>query len=245
MKGFTRNKKFIPITDYKKKSTLVNVSKHVEGIRLKRTKGLAPSFQLRDATVKNRVNHNLDILERFYIEKDVSLADRAHAIHVIQKETGLNPRMFGNTDGDVLRGIRHIRSKVNKQRKKRTVLQKNAGDIDWGFDLTDFEPEGFQKVLKNLEMPQEFVRTWHEADPELNLERQGRGFVWEGEGIMIETKNNPITGEYGNPKQREPEKDYAGYIGITGQPEQVKIAVKLIKMFGTSQDESPKRREFI
>ena len=62
---------------------------------------------------------------------------------------------------------------------------------------------------------------------------------------MIETKNNPITGEYGNPKQREPEKDYAGYIGITGQPEQVKIAVKLIKMFGTSQDESPKRREFI
>jgi len=130
------------------------------------------------------------------------------------------------------------------QRKKRTVLQKNAGDIDWGFDLTDFEPEGFQKILKQLGIPQEYVRTWHEPD-DFNKERQGRGFVWEGEGIIIETKNNPITGQYGNPKQREPEKNYAGYIGITGQPDQVKNAVKLIKKFGSAKDESPNSRDFI
>ncbi len=238
MKGFMKNKQFHPITDYKKKSSHNQDTKQSTGIRLKRTIGRLKS-------VNERVNKNLDLLERFYLEKDVSLSDRENAIAMIKKDTGMNPRMFGNTDGDVLRGIRHIRSTVNKQRKKRTVLQKNAGDIDWGFDLTDFEPDGFQKVLKNLGMPQEFVRTWHEADPELNLERQGRGFVWEGEGIMIETKNNPITGQYGNPKQREPEKDYAGYIGITGQPEQVKIAVKLIKMFGSTKDESPNSRDFI
>jgi len=238
LKGFTKNNQFHPITDYKKKSSPKQVTKQSTGIRLKRTIGRLKS-------VNERVNKNLDLLERFYLEKDVSLSDRENAIAMIKKDTGMNPRMFGNTDGDVLRGIRHIRSKVNKERKKRTVLQKNEGDIDWGFDLTDFEPDGFQKVLKELGMPQEFARTWHEAEPKLGLERQGRGFVWEREGIMIETKNNPITGEYGNPRQREPEKDYAGYIGITGQPEQVKMAVKLIKKFGSSQDESPKRREFI
>ena len=237
MKGFTRDHKFVPMTDYKKVRKSRDTKTKTQGIIIER--------KARDASVKDRVNINLDLLERYYIEKDVSLAQRAHAIRDIKRQTGLDPRMFGNTDGDVLKGIRHIRSKINKERRKRTVLQKNAGDIDWGFDTTDFEPDGFQKILKNLGIPQEFARTWHEAEPKLGLERQGRGFVWEGEGIMIETKNNPITGEYGNPKQREPEKDYAGYIGITGQPEQVKIAVKLIKMFGTSKDESPKKREFI
>jgi len=237
LKGFTKNNQFHPITDYKKKSSPNKITKQSTGIRLKRTIGRLKS-------VNERVNKNLDLLERFYLEKDVSLSDRENAIAMIKKDTGMNPRMFGNTDGDVLRGIRHIRSKVNKERKKRTVLQKNAGDIDWGFDLTDFEPDGFQKVLKQLGIPQEYVRTWHEPD-DINKERQGRGFVWEGEGIIIETKNNPITGQYGNPKQREPEKNYAGYIGITGQPDQVKNAVKLIKKFGSAKDESPNSRDFI
>ncbi len=235
MKGFMKDNQFHPITDKKKPTP--HLSKHVEGIRLKRTIHRLKSKH-------ERVNKNLDLLERFYIKKDVTLSERENAIAMIKKDTGMNPRMFGNTEGDVLRGIRHIRAKVNSERKKRTMLKKNVGDIDWGFDLTDFEPDGFQKVLKELGMPQEFVRTWHEPD-EFNTERQGRGFVWEGEGIMIETKNNPITGQYGNPKQREPEKDYAGYIGITGQPDQVKMAVKLIKKFGDAKDESPRSRNFI
>jgi len=140
----------------------------------------------------------------------------------------------------------HLKKHVEGIRLKRTELQNRPENfLEWGFDLTDFEPNTFQKMLKELGMPQEYVRTWHEADPDLNLERQGRGFVWQTEGLLIETKNNPITGEYGNPKQREPEKDYAGYIGIEGTPEQVKEAVKLIKKYSGNKDESPNRREFI
>lgn len=125
-------------------------------------------------------------------------------------------------------------------------LKSKTGITQWGFDLTDFKPNTFEKVLKELGIPQEFTRTYHEADPELKLERQGRGFVWEGEGILIETKNNPISGEYGTEGRREPEMNYAGYIGITGQPEQVKKAVQLIKKNTTyRKGESPNEREFI
>ncbi len=129
-------------------------------------------------------------------------------------------------------------------RLKRTVSKHSSPHLEWGFDLTDFEPNGFQKVLKGLGIPQEYVRSWHEPDETIK-ERQGRGFVWEGEGIMIETKNNPITGQYGTERMREPEKDYASYIGISGQPDQVKKAVELIKKYGDAKDESPNRRDFI
>ena len=109
---------------------------------------------------------------------------------------------------------------------------------NWGFDLTNFQPNTFQKILKDLGIPKEYQRSYHENG-------DGRGFIWEGEGIMIETKNNPITGEYGTQGMREPEKDYAGYIGITGEPDQVDMAVKLIKKYGGSKDESPNKRSFI
>jgi len=73
-----------------------------------------------------------------------------------------------------------------------------------------------------------------------------RGFVWHGEGIEITTGNNPITGQYSNPNMREPEVNYASYIGITGLPDQVKMAVKLIKKHSSViKDESKNRRDFI
>jgi hypothetical protein len=124
-------------------------------------------------------------------------------------------------------------------------LKSTSSQLQWGFDLTDFKPNAFGKVLKELGIPQEYVRTYHEPD-ETRKERVGRGFVWEGEGIKIETKNNPITGQYGTEGQREPEINYAGYIGITGLPDQVKKAVQLIKK-NTSfrKGESPNERQFI
>ncbi len=137
-----------------------------------------------------------------------------------------------------------FRFKREGERKARS-LKSTSSKLQWGFDLTDFKPDGFQKVLKELGIPQEYVRSWHEPDETRN-ERVGRGFVWEGEGIMIETKNNPITGQYGTERMREPETNYAGYIGITGLPDQVKNAVKLIKKNTTyRKGESPNEREFI
>jgi len=146
------------------------------------------------------------------------------------------------------KGTRKSRDQQTKNkgiRLKRAVSKQSSSDLQWGFDLTDFEPDGFQKVLKGLGIPQEYVRSWHEPDEIFKEERQGRGFVWEGEGIMIETKNNPITGQYGTERMREPEKDYASYIGITGVPDQVKKAVGLIKKYGDAKGESPLTRDFI
>ncbi len=148
------------------------------------------------------------------------------------------------------KGVRKSRDQKEKTEGIRLArtrsLKSSSSELQWGFDLTDFKPDGFQKVLKELGIPQEYARTWHEADPEINLERQGRGFVWEGEGILIETKNNPITGQYGTERMREPEINYAGYIGITGLPDQVKNAVKLIKKNTTyRKNESPNEREYI
>jgi len=143
MKGFTRDNKFVPMTDYKK---VTRKSRDPEvktiGVRMKREKSLPVSFQHRDASVKNRVNINLDVLERYYIKKDVSLAERAFAVREIKRLTGLDPRMFGNTDADVLKGIRHIRSKVNSVRKK---IDQHIAERD--SDLSIEKINNFQKLL--------------------------------------------------------------------------------------------------
>ena len=71
-----------------------------------------------------------------------------------------------------------------------------------GFDLTDFKPKGYQKVLKALKIK-----------PKAQLDRNESGWEWKGNGIMIVTGNNPITGEYaGGAVRRKNEKNYASYI---------------------------------
>ena len=232
MKGFTRNKKFIPMTDYKK----VRKSRDPEA----KTHGIIVQRKARDASVRDRVNVNLDLLERFYIEKDVSLAERAHAIRDVKRQTGLDPRMFGNTDGDVLKGIRHIRSKVNTTRKQKTLP---VGMKQWGFELTDFEPNSFEKILTNLGIKEGNVT---DKLISVNEKMVRTGFIWSGDGITIITSNNPITGEYNQPERRPPEIGYAGYIGVQGESAKVDRAVKLIRdHIGIGTEESPNKREFI
>ena len=54
-----------------------------------------------------------------------------------------------------------------------------------GFDLTDFKRNGFKQLLKALKIR-----------PNAELDRNGSGWEWKGNGILIVTGNNPITGEY-------------------------------------------------
>ena len=65
-----------------------------------------------------------------------------------------------------------------------------------GFDLTDFDRGGYQKVLKGLRIP-----------PKASLNPDMSGWVWKGNGITIVTANNPITGDYYTGRRRN-EKDY-------------------------------------
>ncbi len=57
-----------------------------------------------------------------------------------------------------------------------------------GFDLTDFKPGGYKKVLKALGIP---MRS--------KIGNPDKGFQWKGRGILIVTGNDPIT--VGTPAQ--------------------------------------------
>ena len=108
-----------------------------------------------------------------------------------------------------------------------------------GFDLTDFKRNGFKQVLKALKIK-----------PKAELSRNELGWEWKGNGILIVTGNNPITGEYysgPNAKyKRKNEKDYASYMGVEGKPELVQQAVELIHKWASYiKNEDPKRRSYI
>ena len=114
-----------------------------------------------------------------------------------------------------------------------------------GFDLTDFRSErDFKKILKDLKIKPTAIR----GDDAPG--RKQSGWVWKGNGIMIVTGNNPITGEFysqtdGKPS-RKSEKGYASYMGVEGNAKQVELAVDLIKKHASYiKNESPGRRTYI
>ena len=109
-----------------------------------------------------------------------------------------------------------------------------------GFDLTDFKPGGFKKVLRALGIPT-IAKGSHTGGSDFS-----NGFYFRNKDIIIITGNNPITGKYRN-ANRSPEKNYASYIGIeTKTREDMDRVVKLIKQ-NTSyrKGESRGRRDFI
>ena len=75
----------------------------------------------------------------------------------------------------------------------------------------------------------------------------GKSFFWRNKDIIIITGNNPITGQYRDKGRRDPEKNYASYVGIeTKDPKDMDRVVKLFKQ-NTSyrKGESKGRRSFI
>ena len=110
-----------------------------------------------------------------------------------------------------------------------------------GFDLSDFKPGGFKKVLKALGIPT-IAKGSHQGGSDFS-----NGFYFRNKDIIIITGNNPITGQYRDEGRRSPEKNYASYIGIeTKNPKDMDKVVKLIKQ-NTSyrKGESRGRRDFI
>ena len=138
--------------------------------------------------------------------------------------------------------------KITKQNLKKMIKEEltlvrmlNEGKRQHGFDLTDFKSNGFQKVLKGVGIR-----------PKAQLDRNESGWEWKGNGILIVTGNNPITGEYASsasgksPIKRKPEKNYASYMGVEGKSELVDKAVELIKKYATYiKNEDPRRRSYI
>ena len=109
-----------------------------------------------------------------------------------------------------------------------------------GFDLTDFKPGGFKKFLKALNIPM-VAKGSHTGGSDTS-----NGFYFRNKDIIIITGNNPITGKFRN-QNREPEKNYASYIGIeTKTKEDMDKVVKLMKQnLSYYKDESRGTRGFI
>lgn len=101
-----------------------------------------------------------------------------------------------------------------------------------GFDLTEISAEAWEKLCWEIGCQ--------------DAENTGRTWEWKGDGVTIYTKNNPITGEYAG-GGREPQKDYASYIGIEGTDAgMVDIAASYIRDAASYvKDESPGARDFI
>ena len=114
--------------------------------------------------------------------------------------------------------------------------------VQHGFDLTDFKPGGFKRFLKALGIP--MVAKGSSTGASWS---KGMGFFWRNKDIIIITGNNPITGQYRDKGRRDPEKNYASYVGIeTKDPKDMDRVVKLFKQ-NTSyrKGESKGRRSFI
>ena len=111
-----------------------------------------------------------------------------------------------------------------------------------GFDLTDFKPGGFKKMLKALGIPT-IAKGSHTGGSDTS-----NGFYFRNKDIIIITGNNPITGQYRNKKKSSPEKNYENLISVSEieTREDMDKVVKLIKQ-NTSyrKGESRGRRDFI
>ena len=130
---------------------------------------------------------------------------------------------------------RKVLKRIIKEEYTLARLLKE-GKRQHGFDLTDFKRGGFQKVLKALGIK-----------PKAQ-EGRSSGWEWKGNGILIVTGNDPITGEYYSQSKikRKAEKDYASYIGVEGDTKKVDLAVELIKKWASYiKKEDPNRRSYI
>lgn len=113
---------------------------------------------------------------------------------------------------------------------------------EWGFDTTMFNSDGWRNVCSRLGLV--FIR--REPDHHNEWIWSTGGYGLDGDVLVIYTTANPHTGEYHKPAQRDPELDFAGYIGIEGRPFDVKRAVELIREFAlTIKGESPYKRSYI
>jgi len=173
--------------------------------------------------------------------------DKDNKFHPIKTQKGVSrkKRMSSTEILNPTGGVKVHLTKHNEGiRLRRINVNKDPKNKEWGFDFTDFKNGEFKDVLKGLGIAEGDVTD--DIGEDLDGKPYRRGFVWHGEAIEITTGNNPITGQFSNPNMREPEVNYASYIGITGLPEQVDIAVKLIKKHSSfRKGESKNMRDFI
>ncbi len=111
------------------------------------------------------------------------------------------------------------------------------GVYQWGFDLTDFNPNGqekFQDLIDDFGM--EFV-----PDKE-------RRFTWKNQAgdLRLFTVNNPITGLYHGDTTSRAETGYLAYVGVEcNSPNLLSTFLKAFREHATFIKEESNAREYI
>ena len=138
---------------------------------------------------------------------------------------------------------------VHKYKEKKVITEPQR---EYGFDLTDFKnAKDFKALLKKHGLTKH-KKVFHSTYTKGSLfSKKGDGYYsysWSNPDGTLElrTGNNPITGVYSVPKQRENEKGFASYMGIKGENNKVEALAKDIKRRATEiKDENPKHNDFI
>jgi hypothetical protein len=90
----------------------------------------------------------------------------------------------------------------------------------WDFDLISFSSAASFENLLDRHGLTEYIR----VDQDSDYYDTRYAFVWYNPetGLLLQTKNNPITGQYSIPADRPSEKGYASYMAIEGPSEAAK-----------------------
>jgi hypothetical protein len=111
-----------------------------------------------------------------------------------------------------------------------SLINENA---QHGFDLTEISSQNWKKVLASVNIK-----------PESCEKTEDSGWLWKNDKISIYAANDPITGKHYKMSNRI-EKNYASYIGLEGDPDEVESVALLIKQLGQSKGESKNSRNYI
>jgi hypothetical protein len=125
-------------------------------------------------------------------------------------------------------------------------IQSGQGECccEWGFDLTEFENKRHFRELLDRHGLDQYKRLLKAEGTEYEAFR----YMWTTENgkLSIVTGNNPISGFYSRPGDRQRETGYASYIGITGDDDAVRELAGDIRESATFiKGESPCRRDYI
>lgn len=173
--------------------------------------------------------------------EDQTHMDQAEMVHSHLREAdrvlhALADTLWGSNLKDSAQIAARLIGEVHKvQRGMESLSSSLKGEhtaSKWGFDLTSIDGHAWKRIMTAIGIksrPKNIEGAWH----------------WRGEGVLVVTGNDPITGEYGTAGKRDAEPGYAGYIGIEGEPSLVKKAVSLIKEYGDAKGDSPGKRNFI
>ena len=135
---------------------------------------------------------------------------------------------FGMLDADEGEDVDELTPQETKagDANETKAEDDSANEVSYteaGFDLTTIPAKDWTHLIETLKLS---------AEPALTQSSTESFWSWQGANFNINTTHNPLTGEDSRSTGGKEQADYAGYIGIIGEPDMVKEIVDYIKANG-------------